>query len=159
MEIYLLRPGSSSASSSETHLSLEGRQVIRAIGSKIHLTEEPNFDRFLVSPDVAAVQSAELFADRNDYIGVIEALPLLADPNTPPAVIAAKILETKSPLKEFATVLVCANEPLLASIGAFLVGRPTFPPAIPGQVSVVKDRKPAWCLRPGELARQLLLVA
>lgn len=56
-------------------------------------------------------------------------------------------------------LLVVAEEPALAQLGAFLVGRPTFPPAVPGQVSVIQDRKPAWCLRPGELGRQLLLVA
>ena len=44
-------------------------------------------------------------------------------------------------------------------IGAFLIGRPTFPPPLRGQISVIEDRKPAWCLRPGELAKSLLLVA
>ena len=52
-----------------------------------------------------------------------------------------------------------SDEPLLSALGAFLVGRPTFPPLVHSQVSIIKDRKPAWCFRPGEVGRSLLLVA
>ncbi len=133
-------------------LSLEGRQIIRAMGNKIRLTEEPPFDRFITSPNPAAVQTAELFADRTDYVGLIETLPLLAAP-TPGAVIAPILLERGS------CVLVVADEPILAALGAFLVGRPTFPPAVHAQVSLIQDRRPIWYLRPGEVGRQTLLVA
>jgi phosphohistidine phosphatase SixA len=157
VEIYLLRSSlvtddSPSVPEAQRWLSLEGRQLVRALGSKIRLTEEPHFDRFLASPSPAAVQTAELFADRTDYVGVIETLPLLAA-NTPASVIAPLLLARGN------VVAVVADEPVLSSLGAFLVGRPTFPPAVHAQVSVVKDRQPAWCLRPGELGRQLLLVA
>ena len=133
-------------------LSLEGRQIVRAIGNKIRLSEEPSFDRFVSSPAPAAVQTAELFADRTDYVGVIETLPVLSA-ETPPEVIAPLLLARGS------SIVVVADEPLLSSLGAFLVGRPTFPPSVHAQVSVIEDRRPAWCLRPGELGRQLLLVA
>jgi phosphohistidine phosphatase SixA len=136
----------------ERGLSIEGRQLVRAIGSKIRLTEEPSFDHFFTSPLPAAVQTAELFAERTDYVGVVETLPLLVA-DTPPAVIASQILARGQ------TIIVVADEPVLAALGAFLVGRPTFPPAAHAQVSVIEDRKPAWLLRPGELGRQLLLVA
>ena len=128
---------------------------MRAIGNKIRLTEEPSFDRFITSPAPAAVQTAELFADRTDYVGEIEALPLLSAGSeiTPPSVIAPLLLARGN------CIVVVADEPVLASLGAFLVGRPTFPPGLHGQISVVKDRQPAWCLRPGEPGRQLLLVA
>lgn len=156
MLVYLVRsslvaetPGVPDA---QRGLSLDGRQLVRAIGNKIRLTEEPSFDRFVTSPLPAAVQTAELFADRTDYVGVVETLPLLAA-DTPPSVIAAQLLARGS------AIVVVADEPILASVGAFLVGRPTFPPAIHAQVSVIEDRKPAWLLRPGELGRQLLLVA
>lgn len=149
MEIYLLRP----ATSADGALTLEGRQTIRAIGNKIRLTEEPSFDRVIASPLPSAVQAAELFADRTDYVGHVEVLGLLASAETPASVIAPGLLARGERL------LVVAEEPALAQLGAFLVGRPTFPPAVPGQVSVIQDRKPAWCLRPGELGRQLLLVA
>lgn len=116
------------------------------------MTEEPNYDRILVSPLAAAVQTAELFADRVDYVGAIEVLPGLAG-NVPPQVIAPLLLERG------ASIVVVADEPELSALGAFLVGRPTFPPLLHAQVSVIRDRKPAWCLRPGDMARSLLLVA
>jgi len=157
VEVYLLRSSlvvddSPSVTEGQRFLSLEGRQIVRALGNKIRLTEEPSFDRFITSPLPAAVQTAELFADRTDYVGVIETLPLLTG-EAPPAVIAPLLLARGE------RIVVVADEPALASLGAFLVGRPTFPPALHSQVSVIKDRQPAWCLRPGELGRQLLLVA
>lgn len=156
MLIYLLRSSlvadTAGVPEAQRGLSLEGRQIVRAIGNKIRLTEQPSFDRFIVSPLPAAVQTAELFADRTDYVGVVETLPLLAG-DAPPSVIAPHLLAHGS------TIVVVADEPHLASLGAFLVGRPTFPPAMHAQVSVIEDRKPAWLLRPGEMGRQLLLVA
>ncbi len=134
------------------HLSLEGRQVIRALGNKLRLAEEPTFDRFLTSPLPAAVQTAELFADRVDYVGLIEVLPGLAN-NVPPQVIVPILLARGS------SIVVVGDEPSLSALGAFLLGKPTFPPLAHAQVSVIRDRQPAWCLRPGDLGRQLLLVA
>ena len=150
MDVYLLR--SSLVDTGMAHLSAEGRRIVRALGNKLHLSDEPVFDRFVTSPDPAAVQTAELFADRNDYVGVIETLPLLAG-GTPASVIVPLLLERGT------AICVVADEPMLATIGAFLVGRPTFPPAIHAQVSLVRDRKPEWFLRPGEIGRQVLLVA
>jgi hypothetical protein len=57
------------------------------------------------------------------------------------------------------TLLVVGDEPALSALGAFLIGRQTFPPLLHAQVSVIRDRQPAWCLRPGDIGRQLLLVA
>lgn len=133
-------------------LSLEGRRIVRALGNKIKMTEEPVFDRVVVSPSPASVQTAELFADRVDYVGMIEVLPELE--TGVPAQVAAPII-----LARGERVLVVTDEPSLSMLGAFLVGRPTFPPLQRGQVSVIVDRAPAWCLRPGDLARSLLLVA
>lgn len=160
MDIFLLRtslgiqssPDDTVIPEAHRYLSAEGRQMVRAIGNKIRLNEEPSFDRVLTSALPAAVQTAELFADRVDYIGVIEILPSLSN-NVPPQVIA-KLLLTRG-----STILVVGDEPSLSALGAFLVGRPTFPPLVHSQVSVIRDRQPAWCLRPGDLGRQLLLVA
>lgn len=163
MEIYLFRTSltaddSPAVPEAHRYLSLEGRQIVRALGNKIRLTEEPSFDCIFTSPSPAAVQTAELFADRTDYVGVIEVMPRLStgasSAVTPPEVIAPLLLA-----RGHTTILVVADEPVLSTLGAFLVGRPTFPPAVHGQLSVIKDRQPAWCLRPGELGRQLLLVA
>jgi phosphohistidine phosphatase SixA len=155
VDIYLLRSSITKDDSvPEQHrfLSAEGRQIIRALGNKLRLTEEPAFDRFVTSASPAAVQTAELFADRTDYVGVIEVLPLL-DAATPASVIASTLLAQGT------SIVVVADEPVLSNLGAFLVGRPTFPPGVHAQVSLIRDRQPAWCLRPGEIGRSLLLVA
>jgi phosphohistidine phosphatase len=157
VQIYLLRSSlgmddAATLAEAHRHLSLAGRQLVRAIGNKIRLDEAPTFDRIVTSPLPAAVQTAELFADRVDYVGVVEVLPSLAT-NVPPHVVAPLVLALGT------TVAVVADEPALSVLGAFLVGRPTFPPLLHAQVSVIEDRKPAWCLRPGELTRSLLLVA
>lgn len=156
METWLLRTSACDVDASRPeaapHLSLEGRRVVRALGNKIKMTEEPSFDRVVSSPVAAAIQTAELFADRVDYVGVIEVMQEL-EPGVPPQVAAPLLLARGE------RVLVVGDEPSLSILGAFLVSRPTFPPLLHGQVSVIVDRAPAWCLRPGDLARSLLLVA
>lgn len=162
MDILLLRSSlvardpadDASPAVSEAHrfLSAEGRQIVRALGNRLRLNEEPSFDRFVTSPFPAAIQSAELFADRVDYVGVIEVLPALAG-NVPPQVIVPLLLARGS------SIVVVGDEPSLSALGAFLIGRPTFPPLLHGQVSMIKDRQPAWCLRPGDPVKSLLLVA
>lgn len=157
MDIFLLRTSlaaddSPSVPEAHRHLSIEGRQLIRALGNKLRLSEEPSFDLMFTSPHATATQTAELFADRTDYVGVIEVLPALAG-NVPPQVIAPLLLSRGN------SIVVVGDEPWLSNLGAFLVGRPTFPPLLHAQVSVIRDRQPAWCLRPGDTTRSLLLVA
>jgi phosphohistidine phosphatase SixA len=156
VDIFLLRSSLSlddaSVPEAHRHLSLEGRQIIRALGNKLRLAEEPSFDRFFTSPLPAAIQTAELFADRVDYVGLIEVLPALST-NVPPQVIAPLLLARGS------SIVVVGDEPSLSNLGAFLIGKPTFPPLLHAQVSVIQNRQPAWCLRPGDIGRQLLLVA
>jgi phosphohistidine phosphatase SixA len=149
VDLALLRM---SLATDEGHLSLEGRQIVRALGNRIRLNEEPSFDRFVTSAAPAAVQTAELFADRVDYIGVIEVLPALSGA-VPPDVAAKQLLSRGE------SIVVVGDEPFLSALGAFLVGRPTFPPLVHAQVSIIKDRTPAWCFRPGEVGRSQLLVA
>jgi phosphohistidine phosphatase SixA len=151
METWLLRT-STRENDRAQFLSLEGRRIVRALGNKIKLTEEPIFDRVVSAPSIAAVQTAELFADRVDYVGVVEVMQEL-EIGVPPQVAAPLLLARGE------RVLVVGDEPSLSMLGAFLVSRPTFPPLVHGQVSVIVDRAPAWCLRPGDLARSLLLVA
>ncbi len=154
MNVFLVRAGLTAGdpSAPELHLSREGRQVVRQVASTLMRLEAPSFDRVMVSPTVAAAQTAELFADRVDFLGVVEALGALTS-GVPPAVSAAAVLASG------ANVAVVADEPALSALGAFLVGRPTFPPLLHGQVSVIEDRAPAYCLRPGDQVRSLLLVA
>jgi phosphohistidine phosphatase SixA len=125
---------------------------VRAMGTRVKNTEAPSFDAIVVSPAVAAVQTAELFAERVDFLGMLEVLPTLVG-GVPGEILA------KSVLARGESVLVVADEPALSELGAFLVRRPTFPPLRPAQVSVVVDGRPEFCLRPGEHARSLLLVS
>jgi phosphohistidine phosphatase SixA len=133
-----------------SHLSSEGRQIVRAIGNKLKNLDEPSFDRFLVSPLPAAIQTAELFADRVDYVGVIEVLAALSN-EIPPQIVVPALLAHGS------SVVVVGDEPYLSSLGAFLIGRPTFPQLQPAQLSCIENRQPAWCLRAGELGKSQLL--
>jgi phosphohistidine phosphatase SixA len=150
MIVFLVR--TSSPEIGESHLSLAGRQLVRAVANKLRLDDSPNVDRVVVSPDPAAIQTAELFADRLDYVGAIEVSNSLL-PNVP-AEIAAQLLMTRGE-----TIVVVADEPTLSSLGAFLVSRPTFPQLDRAQVSAIEDRKPTFYLRANTLARLPLNVA
>ncbi|WP_394848146.1 histidine phosphatase family protein [Pendulispora brunnea] len=155
MDVFLLRaslPHDESVAEAHRYLSPEGRRIVRALGNKVRLDDEPSFDVIVSSPQPTALQTAELFADRVDYVGVIEVLASLSS-RVPPEIIVPSLLQRGN------TIAIVADEPVLSSLGAFLIGRPTFPPLLHAQVSVIRDRQPAWCLRPGEIAKSLLLVA
>lgn len=154
MNVFLVRAGLTAGdpSAPEQHLSPEGRQVVRQVATSLARLESPSFDRVVCAPSFACAQTAELFAERVDYLGVVEALAGLAA-GVPPEVAAREILARGD------AVAVVADEPYLSALGAFLVGRPTFPPLLHGQVSVLEDRRPAYCLRPGDQVRSLLLLA
>jgi hypothetical protein len=152
MDVWLLR--TSLVDTGTAFLNAEGRRIVRALGNKLKMADEPSFDRVVTGTEPATVQTAELFADRTDYVGVIESLPILDAAAKTPGEIVVKLL-----LERGSSIVVVADEPILATVGAFLVGRPTFPPAVASQVSFVRDRKPEWFLRPGEIGRQVLLVA
>ena len=57
------------------------------------------------------------------------------------------------------SVPVVADEPGLSALGAFLVGRTSFPPGVPAQLSAIHDRAPVWYQRPDDPGRGLLHVA
>ncbi len=155
MNVFLLRASLAEAldvPEPSRFLSLAGRQLVRAVGNRLRLDDEPSFDRILASPLPVAVQTAELFADRVDHVGVIEVLPSLAA-GFPPQIAAAQLMSRGE------LVAVVADEPYLSQLGAFLIGRPTFPPLLHAQLSVIVDRQPAWTLRADTLMRAPLLVA
>ena len=152
MLFHLLR-ASLSEGDSESHrfLTQEGRRLVRALGTKLR-DYQPAFDRMVVSPSPAAVQTAELFAERVDFLGVIEVLPSLL--SSVPAKVAGALVQTRGE-----SIVIVGDEPGLSALGAFLVGRPTFPPGVPGQLSVIRDRTPEWYQRPDDIGRGLLHIA
>jgi phosphohistidine phosphatase SixA len=164
MEIYLVRTATLEPGLAEgaAPLSLEGRRLVRALGNRVRSAEGgsvPDFARVIIAPTVGAAQTAELFAERTDFLGAVDVLPALATAQARPETYAAKILEVPAGAERDCSIVVVADEPALSALGAFLIGRPTFPPLMHGQVSVLLDRKPGWCLRPGEKGRGLLLVS
>lgn len=156
MLIYIIRHGHAvdegpGLGDESRYLSKKGRKHVREVGRALH-DATVELDAILTSPLVRAVQTAELIAERLDYVGVIEALPALA-PGVPPRIVAAELASRG------ARIAVVGHEPGLSALGAFLCGRPSFPPFKKAQVSVVEDGQPRWFLNPDTLERDRLILA
>lgn len=159
MDVYLLRASLPNEDGPNGFLSAEGRRLVRAVGTKLKNATPTDFPedigRVLVAPHLASVQTAELFAERIDFIGVIEVLPALAA-GVPAQVAGGHLVGLATAASR---TLVVADEPALSALGAWLVGRPTFPPLRHAQVSAILDRRPAWYQRADTGERLPLLVA
>lgn len=156
MNVYLLRTSVAhdahlAPPEAQRYLSADGRQLVRRVGTKLN-GSLPDVDRVVTASGPASVQTAELFAERIDFIGVVEILSSLTA--GVPASIAGKAL-----LERGENVVVVADEPVLSSLGAFLVSRATFPPPMHAQLSAIEGGRAAWYLRPDTLDRLPLLVA
>jgi phosphohistidine phosphatase len=154
--VYLIRHGHAidegpGLSDESRYLTKKGRKTVREVG-RVLRDLGIELDAILTSPLVRAVQTAELLAERTDYIEVIEALPALA-PGIPPR-IAATELSTRG-----AQVAVVGHEPGLSMLGAYLTGRPAFPPLRKAQVSAIHDGKPLWMIHPDTLEKDRLLIS
>ncbi len=157
MDVYLLRASLPTEEGPNGFLSAEGRRLVRAVGTKLKNATPMDFPedigRVLVAPHLASVQTAELFAERIDFIGLVEVLPALAA-GVPAQVAGGHLLGAAA-----TRTLVVADEPALSALGAWLIGRPTFPPLRHAQVSAILDRRPAWYQRADTGERLPLLVA
>ncbi len=156
MKVYLVRasltvdaPGDLPRAA--RHLSLQGRQLARAVGTALR-DHGDAFDAVYTSADAAAVQTAELLADRVDHLGEVRVVHGLSSGLAPRA--AASLV-----LAGGGSVALVGEEPWLAALGAFLVGSPAFPPARPAQVALVEDGRPAWTLHPETLQFTTLRVS
>jgi phosphohistidine phosphatase len=135
----------------QRYLSREGRGVARAVGERL-AREGVGFDALLTSPLVRAVQTAELLAQGVGYDGIIEAYFGLA-PGVPARVVAEEITA------HGVAVAVVGHEPGISALGAHLVGRPSFPPFRPGQVTLIEDGAVRWALSPERLELESVHVA
>lgn len=156
MQILLIRHGLAvedvpGLGAQRSHLSQKGRKVVRDVGQVVHGLSL-DLDAILVSPLVATVQTAELIADKIDFVGVIEVLHALGS-GIPPH-LAAKQISLRG-----TKVAVVGHEPMLSMLGAYLTSRPAFPPLRPAQVSMIEDGHPQWFIHPETLAQDRLLIA
>lgn len=153
MRTLLMRPGRELEESrpAARALSATGRTTVRGVAHRLKV-EIVDLDLIAIvsAPLPAAVQTAELVAGALDYLGVVRVMPELVSP-TPAETQLRAILALGE------VVLVVADEPFLSSLGAALVGRPSFPTFVPGQVALLENRRPFGTWREGGSMQPLLL--
>jgi phosphohistidine phosphatase len=148
LRIYLVRHGDAvpeedAGSDRDRWLSRHGRDSVRVLARLLRdqgLVYEHPIETIVCSPLPRAVQTAELLSDALDHIGVIETLRCL-EPSGQPKLASQAILSRGS------SVLVVGHEPSLSSLGAYLLGRPSFPPFRTAQACAIEDRRPTFTCR------------
>jgi phosphohistidine phosphatase len=144
VRIYLVRHGDAvpeedAGSDRDRWLSPRGREAARILGRLLRETRvEP--DAIVCSPLPRAVQTAELVAASVDYIGHIESWRCL-EPSAQPRVAANQLAAIGT------SVIVVGHEPSISALGAFLLGRPSFPPFRTAQCCAIEDNKPTFTAR------------
>jgi len=144
VRIYLVRHGDAvpeedSGSDRDRWLSARGREAARILG---RLLREQAIapDMILSSPLPRAVQTAELLATSLDYLGAIASRRCL-EPSAQPHVAASEISAAGL------AVIVVGHEPSISALGAYLLGRPAFPPFRTAQCCAIEDGKPTFLAR------------
>ncbi len=144
MHIYLVRHGDAvpeedAGSDRDRWLSLRGREAARVLG---RLLREQNIepDAIVCSPLPRAVQTAELLAASLDFLHPIVSLRAL-EPSAQPRVAASAVMELG------VRVVVVGHEPSISSLGAYLLGRPSFPPFRTAQCCAIEKGKPTFTAR------------
>lgn len=144
MRIYLVRHGDAvpeedAGSDRDRWLSARGREHARVLGRLLR-DQGVQPEVILSSPLPRAVQTAELLGHALDYLGVITSLRCL-EPSAHPRVAAGQVMEAPG------AVLVVSHEPMISSLGAFLLGRPGFPQFRTAQCCAIEDGKPTFTAR------------
>ena len=144
MKIYLVRHGEAvpeddAGSDRDRWLNAKGRESARVLGRLLRENGvEP--DAIVCSPLPRAVQTAELIAQSMDYFGVLRSLRPL-ELSAQPRVAATEVLAAGL------SVIVVGHEPSISGLGAFLLGRPSFPPFRTAQCCAIEDQKPTFMAR------------
>ncbi|MBK7533851.1 MAG: phosphohistidine phosphatase SixA [Myxococcales bacterium] len=147
MKIYLVRhgdavPEEAAGSDRDRWLSRRGRDAVRVL-ARLLREQGLALDSIVCSPLPRAVQTAELLADGLSYLGAIESLRCLEPAAAPP--LAGQAVITRG--AGGSSVLVVGHEPSLSSLGAHLLGRPSFPPFRTAQACAIEDRRPTFTAR------------
>ena len=120
-------------------LSPRGREAARILGRLLREARvEP--DAIVSSPLPRAVQTAELLAQSLDYLTHIESWRCL-EPSAQPRVAAGQLQRLGT------SIVVVGHEPSISALGAFLLGRPSFPPFRTAQCCAIEDAKPTISFR------------
>lgn len=144
MKIYLVRHGEAvseddAGSDRDRWLNANGREAVRVLGRLLRETNvEP--DAIVCSPLPRAVQTAELLAQSLDYFGPIRSLRPL-EPSAQPRVAATEIMASGL------AVIVVGHEPSISALGAYILGRPSFPPFRTAQCCFIEGNKPTFMAR------------
>ncbi len=144
MKIYLVRHGDAvpeedAGSDRDRWLSPRGREAARILGRLLR-EQRLDLDAIVCSPLPRAVQTAELLAQSLDYLGHIASWRCL-EPSAHPRIASGQIAAAG------ASVLVVGHEPSISAIGAFLMGRPSFPPFRTAQCCAIEHGKPTFTAR------------
>ncbi len=155
MKVYLVRhaeavPEDATLRDEDRFLAARGREAARVL-ARLLREQGVEPDAIVSSPLPRALQTAELLADGLDYLGVIEVLPALR-PGAHPSVAAAE-LTTRG-----LAVIVVGHEPMISSLGAFLLGRPAFPGFRTAQCCAIEDNVPTFSARADVLQTVALFV-
>ena len=144
MRIFLVRHGEAvpeedAGSDRDRWLSARGREAARVLGRLLREQRvEP--DAIVSSPLPRAVQTAELLATSLDFLAPIASLRCL-EPAAHPRVASTAIAAAGE------IVLVVGHEPSISAIGAYLMGRPSFPPFRTAQCCAIEHGKPTFTAR------------
>ncbi|MBA2539543.1 MAG: histidine phosphatase family protein [Deltaproteobacteria bacterium] len=144
MRIYLVRHGDAvpeedAGSDRDRWLSPRGREAVRVLGRLLR-EQQVSPDAILTSPLPRAVQTAELLAASIDFLGTIASRRCF-EPAAQPRVGANAVMAAGG------SVIIVGHEPSISSLGAHLLGRPSFPQFRTAQCCAIEDSKPTWTAR------------
>ncbi|HVV88299.1 MAG TPA: histidine phosphatase family protein [Kofleriaceae bacterium] len=144
MKLYLIRhadavPEDVAGSDHERWLSLRGREAARGL-ARLLRDQGVELDAVATSPLPRAVQTAELVAAGLDYLGAVTVVPSLAPGCHPRR--AAELLATLG-----GAVAVVGHEPGISGLGAYVLGRPAFPPMRTAQCCALDRGAPTFTAR------------
>ena len=120
-------------------LSARGREAARILGRLLR-EQRLAIDAIVASPLPRAVQTAELLAATLDYLEPIATWRCL-EPSAHPRVAAGELAALGG------AILVVGHEPSISSLGAFLLGRPSFPSFRTAQCCAIEAGRPTWTAR------------
>jgi phosphohistidine phosphatase len=144
VQIYLVRHGDAvpeedAGSDRDRWLSPRGREAARILGRLLR-EQGVTIDAVMASPLPRAVQTAELLATALDYLDPIATRRCL-EPSAHPRVAAGELGALAG------AILIVGHEPAISSLGALLLGRPSFPSFRTAQCCAIEAGKPTWTAR------------